>query len=113
MRRHSVGQSLWAASKWPQIEQGALTHFVAEAFGAHEAMGEIGPAGGGGAGLCAADEHGPERNGGRRVVQYHKYILWHYIDIQRQRINKLDENHSVNHASSPSITAKNVKDGLP
>ena len=74
-----------------QIEQGALTHFVAEAFGAHEAMGEIGLAGGGGAGLCAADEHGPEGNGGRRVVQYHKYILWHYIDPPKQRINKLYE----------------------
>ena len=46
------------------------------------------------------------------MVQYHKYILWHYIDIQRQRINKLYEKHSVNHASSLSITARNVKDGL-
>ena len=52
-----------------EIEQSALTHFVAEAFGAHEAMGEIGLAGGGGAGLGAADEHGSKGSGGGKVVQ--------------------------------------------
>ena len=80
------------------IEQSALTHFVAEALGTHEAMGEIGFAGGGGAGLGAADEHGLEGSEGRAVAQYFLYILWHYIGSSRQRINKLYEKHSVNHA---------------
>ena len=63
-----------------QIEQGALTHFVADAFGAHEAVGEIGLAGGGGTGLGAPDEHGTQGSGRRGVAQYLQYILWHYID---------------------------------
>ena len=58
-----------------QIEQGALTHFVAEAFGAHEAMGEIGLAGGGGAGLGAADEHGSKGSGGGEGSA----IVWIYF----------------------------------
>ena len=53
-----------------QIEQGTLAHFVADAFGAYEAVGEIGLAGGSGAGLGTPDEHGPEGSVGRAVVQY-------------------------------------------
>ena len=53
-----------------EIEQGALSDFVADAFGAHEAVGEVGLAGGGGAGLGASDEHGREGSGGRPLVQY-------------------------------------------
>ena len=70
-----------------QIEQGALAHFVADAFGAHEAVGEVGLAGGGGAGLGAPDKHGTQGSGGRWVVQHFIYILWHYIDLPQRTIN--------------------------
>ena len=53
-----------------QIEQGALAHFVADAFGAHESVCEVDLAGGGGAGLGAADEHGMQGSGRRGVAQY-------------------------------------------
>ena len=53
-----------------QIEQGALAPFVADAFGAHEAVGEVGLAGGGGAGLGAPDKHGTQGSGGRWVAQH-------------------------------------------
>ena len=72
-----------------QIEQGALAHFVADAFGAHESVSEVGLAGGGGAGLGAPDEHGTQGSGRRGVVQYLKYLLWHYIDPPQRTINQL------------------------
>ena len=40
-----------------QIEQGALSHLGADAFGAHEAKGEVRFAGAGATGLGASDEH--------------------------------------------------------
>ena len=90
MRRHSAGQSLWAASKCrPQIEQGTLAHFVADAFGAHESVCEVDLAGGGGAGLGAPDEHGTQGSGRRGVAQYLQYKLWHYIDPPQRTINQL------------------------
>ena len=48
-----------------QIEQGALSHLRADAFGAHEAKGEVGFAGACAAGLGAADEHAGRVVGGR------------------------------------------------
>ena len=47
-----------------QVEQGALTHLGGDAFGAHEAMGETGLAGGCGSGSGAPDEHGAHDSGG-------------------------------------------------
>ena len=47
-----------------QVEQGALTHLGGDAFGAHEAMGEAGLAGGCGSGSGAPDEHGAHDSGG-------------------------------------------------
>ena len=70
MRRHSAGQSLWRHRSVVQIEQGTLAHFVADAFGAHESVCEVGLARGSAAGLGAADEHGLEGSGGRAVAQY-------------------------------------------
>ena len=86
-----------------QIEQGPLTDFVADAFGAYEAVGEVGLAGGGGAGLGAADEHGREGSGGWRPVQYREYILWHYIAHWQRTINKLCEKISTIRAQFPCI----------
>ena len=99
-RRRAIGRQLQlaaedivdaSAQRWPlalvdievpsQIEQGTLSHFVADAFGAHEAVCEVGLAGGGGAGLGAPDEHGTQGSGRRGVAQYLQYILWHYIDF--------------------------------
>ena len=58
MRRHSTGQSLCATSEVSsEIEQGALSHLRADAFGAYEAKGEVGLAGARATGLCASDEH--------------------------------------------------------
>ena len=71
MRRHSAGQSALGGIEVPsQVEQSPLAHFVADAFGAHESVCEVDLAGGGGAGLGAADEHGTQGSGRRRVVQY-------------------------------------------
>ncbi|MDE0512700.1 MAG: hypothetical protein OXI88_13030, partial [Gammaproteobacteria bacterium] len=49
-----------------EIEQRALTHFPADALGAHQTVGVIGLAGGGGAGFGAADEHTDEGYQGYR-----------------------------------------------
>ena len=89
-----------------------LTDFVDDAFGAHEAVGEVGLAGGGGAGLGAADEHGREGSEGWLPVQYLEYILWHYIAHWKLTINELCEKYSTIRAQLPCIYPKNVKDGL-
>ena len=54
-----------------QIEQGALTYFGADSFGANEALGEVRLAGVGATGLGAADEHrGTGSGGARALMQY-------------------------------------------
>ena len=58
MRRHSTGQALCPMGKCrPRLSKVPLSHLRADAFGAHEAKGEVRFAGAGATGLGAADEH--------------------------------------------------------
>ena len=57
----------------PEVEQGALAHGAAEAFGVDEAMREVGLTVGGAAGLGAPNEHGATIAGGTHLAQVRCY----------------------------------------
>ena len=69
-----------------QIEQGALSHLVADAFGAYEAEGEVLAVA---AGTGAPMNMGPHGSGVRCLAQDINIFLWHYIgfsdDIKQLR----------------------------
>ena len=95
-----------------EVEEGLLTDLAGDAVGADQAMGEVGLTGGSGAGLGATDEHGRDRNRGRRGGQAHPIRLWHYIKVPQPRINNLRVILGQNRGKIPQIACPFVKDGL-
>ena len=69
-----------------EVEEGALAHAAAEAFGVHEAMREVGLSVLSPPGLGAPNEHGAHHSG-RTLFQASIPIrLWHYIRLWRNLI---------------------------
>ena len=69
-----------------EVEEGALTHGAAEAFGVHEAMREVGISVLSPPGLGAPNEHGAHHSG-RTLPQATIAIrLWHYIRLRQNQI---------------------------
>ena len=62
-----------------EVEEGALAHAAAEAFGVHEAMREVGSSVLGPPGLGAPNEHVAHHSG--RTLPHASILLrlWHYI----------------------------------
>jgi hypothetical protein len=64
-----------------QIQQRHLLHLAGEAFGAHQAIGEIMFTGGIAASLCASYIHGRNDNILAGDPQEPPLILWHYFSV--------------------------------
>ena len=94
-----------------QIEQGALTYFGADSFGANEAMGEVRLAGVGATGLGAADEHrGTVARGALRCNTYR--IFYGTTSAPPPSINHLRSKNRPIRGKSRPITAPKGKVGL-
>jgi hypothetical protein len=66
-----------------RIQQRHLFHLAGDAFGAHQAIGEIMFASGIAASLSTAYIHGRNDNALAGDAQAQPYILWHYFSVFR------------------------------
>ena len=69
-----------------EVEEGALAHAAAEAFGVHEAMREVGLSVLSPPGLGAPNEHGAHHSGRTLSPATIIILLWHYIRLWRNPI---------------------------
>ena len=70
-----------------EVQQRALAHFVADAYGLNQAKGEVVILGADGAGFGTSNKHGGDTTGGVNKCQYPKRRLWHYISLLAIRLN--------------------------
>jgi hypothetical protein len=69
-----------------EVEEGALAHGAAEAFGVHQAMREVGLSVLGPPGLGAPNEHGTHHSGRTLSKATLPIRLWHYIPLLQNQI---------------------------